>query len=57
MSVSNEKSQHPISSTRSEQLLTLGSVLLVIAIFSIVTFLLIRERANAELSAARAANN
>ena len=57
MSVSSVKSQDPIGSTRSERLLILGSVLLVIAILSIVTFLLIRERANAELSAARAANN
>ncbi|KNH25359.1 deoxyribonuclease [Pseudomonas syringae] len=57
MSVSSAKSQHPIRSTRSERLLVLGSLLLVIAILSIVTFLLIRERANAELSAARAANN
>jgi diguanylate cyclase (GGDEF)-like protein len=57
MSVSSVKSQDPIGPTRSERLLVLGSVLLVIAILSIVTFLLIRERANAELSATRAANN
>jgi diguanylate cyclase (GGDEF)-like protein len=57
MSVSSVKSQDPIGSTRSEQLLILGSVILVIAILSIVTFLLIRERASAELSAARAAKN
>ncbi|RON46535.1 sensor domain-containing diguanylate cyclase [Pseudomonas frederiksbergensis] len=57
MSVSNLKSLDPVGSTRSERLLVLGSVLLVIAILSIVTFLLIRERANAELSAARAASN
>ncbi|MDN3219379.1 sensor domain-containing diguanylate cyclase [Pseudomonas nunensis] len=57
MSVSSMKSLDPVGSTRSERLLVLGSVLLVIAILSIVTFLLIRERANAELSAARAASN
>ena len=57
MSVSTAISHHPIRSTRSEQLLLLGSLLLVIAILSIVTFLLIRERANAEHSATRAATN
>ena len=57
MSVSSATSHHPIRSTRSERLLILGSLLLVIAILSIVAFLLIRERANAELSATRAATN
>ena len=57
MSVSTATSHHPIRSTRSERLLVLGSLLLVIAILSIVTFLLIRERANAEQSATRSATN
>ncbi|MHC8298025.1 sensor domain-containing diguanylate cyclase [Pseudomonas sp. ZS1P83] len=57
MSVSSATSHHPIRSTRSERLLVLGSLLLVIAILSIVAFLLIRERANAEQSATRAATN
>jgi len=42
---------------RSERLVILGSVLLVIAILSLVAFLLVRERANAELSASRSASN
>ncbi|TFB42633.1 sensor domain-containing diguanylate cyclase [Pseudomonas sp. F01002] len=57
MSVSSATSHQPIRSTRSERLLVLGSLLLVIAILSIVAFLLIRERANAEQSATRAATN
>ncbi|KAA0985115.1 sensor domain-containing diguanylate cyclase [Pseudomonas sp. ANT_J28] len=57
MSVSSATSHNPIRSTRSERLLVLGSLLLVIAISSIVVFLLIRERANAEQSATRAATN
>ncbi|MGL6241619.1 diguanylate cyclase [Pseudomonas sp.] len=57
MSVSRTQPQDPIRSTRSERLLVLGSLLLVIAILSIVAFLLVRERANAELSATRSASN
>ena len=57
MSVRRAIPHHPIRSTRPERLLTLGSLLLVIAILSMVAFLLIRERANAELSATRAASN
>lgn len=57
MSVSSATSHQPIRSTRSERLLVLSSLLLVIAILSIVAFLLIRERANAEQSATRAATN
>ncbi|MHC8345968.1 diguanylate cyclase [Pseudomonas sp. RT6P73] len=57
MSVSNTKPHDPIRSTRSERLLVLGSLLLVIAILSIVAFLLVRERVNAELSATRSASN
>jgi diguanylate cyclase (GGDEF)-like protein len=57
MSVSSAPSHDPIRSTRSERLLVLSSLLLVIAILSIVAFLLIRERANAEQSATRAATN
>ncbi|TBN49482.1 sensor domain-containing diguanylate cyclase [Pseudomonas sp. BGI-2] len=57
MSVSNTNPHDPIRSTRSERLLVLGSLLLVIAILSIVAFLLVRERANAELSATRSASN
>ncbi|MHC8357592.1 diguanylate cyclase [Pseudomonas sp. LB3P81] len=57
MSVSSAISLLPIRSTRSERLLVLSSLLLVIAILSIVAFLLIRERANAELSATRSASN
>eukprot|EP01030_Chromulinospumella_sphaerica_P005317 gene5317-5200_t len=49
---------HPTTpSTRSERLVIVGSVLMVIAILGIVAFLLVRERANAELSASRSAAN
>lgn len=57
MSVSSVQSHLPTRSVRSERLLVLGSVLLVIAILSIVAFLLVRERFNAEVSATRSANN
>ena len=57
MSVRHAIPHHSIRSTRPERILTLGSLLLAIAIMSIVAFLLIRERANAELSATRAASN
>ena len=54
--MSERATSHPTTrSTRSERLVILGSVLLVIAILSIVAFLLVRERANAELSASRSA--
>lgn len=45
------------SSIRSERVLVLASSLVVIAILSIVTFLLIREHATAQQAATRAANN
>ncbi len=45
------------SSIRSERVLVLASSLVVIAILSIVTFLLIREHAAAQQAATRAANN
>ena len=48
MSVRRAISHHPIRSTRPERILILGSLLLVIAILCIVTFLLIREHANAQ---------
>lgn len=57
MSVSSAQPQDPVRSPRSERLLVLGSLLLVVAILSIVAFLLVRERATAELSATRAASN
>jgi diguanylate cyclase (GGDEF)-like protein len=57
MSVSSALPEHSIRSTRSERILVLTSLLLVIAILSIVAFLLVRERANAQLSATRAATN
>ncbi|MEB0048000.1 MULTISPECIES: sensor domain-containing diguanylate cyclase [unclassified Pseudomonas] len=57
MSVSKVKSHHPIRSTRSESLLLLSSSVLVVAILSIVTFLLVRERATAQLLATREASN
>jgi hypothetical protein len=44
-------------SIRSERVLVLASSLVVIAILSIVTFLLIREHASAEQAATRAASN
>lgn len=51
--------QHPASplSIRSERVLVLASSLVVIAILSIVTFLLIREHASAQQAATRAASN
>lgn len=57
MSVSSAVPPLPVRSTRPERFLVLGSLLLVIAILSIVAFLLVRERATAELSATRAASN
>lgn len=45
------------SSIRSERVLVLASTLVVVAILSIVTFLLIREHATAQQAATRAANN
>jgi diguanylate cyclase (GGDEF)-like protein len=45
------------SSIRSERVLVLASSLVVIAILSIVTFLLIREHASAQQAATRAATN
>ena len=44
-------------SIRSERVLVLASSLVVIAILSIVTFLLIREHAAAQQAATRAATN
>lgn len=57
MSVNSAKPDQTARLTRSERFLVLSSLLLVIAILSIVAFLLIRERANAQLSATRAASN
>ncbi|WP_413792514.1 MULTISPECIES: sensor domain-containing diguanylate cyclase [unclassified Pseudomonas] len=45
------------SAIRSERVLVLASSLVVVAILSIVTFLLIREHATAQQAATRAANN
>ena len=56
--MSERATTHPTTRSRqSERLVMLGSVLLVLAILSIVAFLLVRERANAELSASRSASN
>src|SRR5207253_3210750 len=57
MSVSSATSLRPSPVSRSEWILILGSSLTVIAILSIVTFLLIREHSSAQLSATRAASN
>lgn len=57
MSVSSAPPRYTTTSTRSERMLILGSSLMVIAIVSIVTFLLIRERGSAEQAATRAASN
>lgn len=57
MSVSSTPSQPPTRSIQSEWFLVISSLLLVTAILSIVAFLLIRERGNAQESATRAASN
>jgi diguanylate cyclase (GGDEF)-like protein len=57
MSVSSAISLRPPPVSRSEWILILGSSLTVIAILSIVTFLLIREHGSTQLSATRAASN
>ncbi|MCX7079451.1 MAG: sensor domain-containing diguanylate cyclase [Pseudomonas sp.] len=57
MSVSSATSLRPSPVSQPEWILIFGSSLTVIAILSIVTFLLIREHGSAQLSATRAASN
>ncbi|VVN72052.1 GGDEF domain-containing protein [Pseudomonas fluorescens] len=57
MSVSSATSPRPPPVSRSVLILIVGSSLTVIAILSIVTFLLIREHRSAELAATRSATN